>query len=147
KGGDGVRLTLPKGLWLDPTPDNKRRAAILWGPLVLAGDLGPEPPRRGRALNEDGSAFVEEQPPITAPALVAAERPITEWLKPVAGRPGTFTMAGVAKERDLELSAFYRLHRRTYAAYWDLFTPPEYETKVAEVAAERERLRKLEAVT
>jgi DUF1680 family protein len=145
--GDVVRLTLPKALRLDLTPDNKRRAAILWGPLVLAGDLGPEPPRAGRGLNEDGSALVEATRPVTAPALVAAERPITEWLKPVAGKTGTFRTAGVAKEHDLELSPFYRLHRRTYAASWDLFTPPEYEARLAELAAERERLRKLEAVT
>ena len=103
--------------------------------------------RAGRGLNEDGSALVEAARPITAPALVAAERPITEWLKPVAGKTGTFRTAGVAKEHDLELSPFYRLHRRTYAASWDLFTPPEYEARLAELAAERERLRKLEAVT
>lgn len=42
---------------------------------------------------------------------------------------------------------FYRLHRRTYALYWDLFTQPEWEKKAAELAAERERQRKLEAAT
>jgi len=142
-----VRLTLPKALRLDLTPDNKRRAAILWGPLVLAGDLGPEPPRAGRGLNTDGSALVDPPRPVAPPALVAAERPITEWLKPVAGKAGTFRTAGVAKDQDVELSPFYRLHRRTYAAYWDLFTPPEYEARLTELAAERERLRTLEAVT
>ena len=147
KTGDRVQLTLPKALRLDLTPDNKRRAAILWGPLVLAGDLGPEPPRAGRGLNADGSALVEAPRPVATPMLVAAERPIADWLKPVAGKPGTFRTAGVAKDQDLELSPFYRLHRRTYAAYWDLFTPPEYDAKLAEIAAERERLRKLDAVT
>jgi uncharacterized protein len=34
-----------------------------------------------------------------------------------------------------------------YAAYWDLFTPAEYERRVAELTAERERQRKLEAAT
>src|SRR5438093_2412171 len=147
KTGDVVRLTLPKVLRLDLMPDNKRRAAILWGPLVLAGDLGPEPLRAGRGLNADGSALVEAPRPVATPALVAAERPITDWLKPVAGKPGTFRTAGVAKDADVELSPFYRLHRRTYAAYWDLFTPPEYEARLAELAAERERLRRLDAVT
>jgi uncharacterized protein len=147
KTGDRVQLTLPKALRLDLTPDNKRRAAILWGPLVLAGDLGPEPPHADRGLNADGSALVEAPRPITTPMLVAAERPIADWLRPVAGKPGTFRTAGVGKDQDLELSPFYRLHRRTYAAYWDLFTPPEYDAKLAELAAERERLRKLDAVT
>jgi DUF1680 family protein len=45
KTGDTIELVLPKTLRLDGLPDNKNRAALMWGPLVLAGDLGPE--RRG----------------------------------------------------------------------------------------------------
>ena len=41
KDGDTVEVTLPKTLHIEPMPDNKRQVAILWGPLVLAGDLGP----------------------------------------------------------------------------------------------------------
>jgi DUF1680 family protein len=145
--GDVVRLTLPKSLRVDMLPDNRRTATIMWGPLVLAGDLGPEPPRGGRGLNADGSALVDERQSVTSPVLVSAERPITEWLKPVAGKPGTFMSEGVGRDRDVELVPFYRLHRRTYTASWDLFTPAEFEKRSTEIAAERERLRKLEAVT
>jgi hypothetical protein len=42
---------------------------------------------------------------------------------------------------------FYRLHRRTYTAYFDFFTPADYEKRAAEIAAERERQRKLEEAT
>ena len=69
------------------------------GPLVLAGDLGPEPPRAGRGLNADGSALVEAPRPVATPMLVAAERPIGDWLKPVAGKPGTFRTAASPKIR------------------------------------------------
>jgi uncharacterized protein len=137
KTGDVVRLLLPKTLHLEATPDNRREAAILWGPLVLAGDLGPEPPRGapGRALQEE------------SPVFVAADRPVTDWIKPVASKPGTFRSEGVGRDRDVELVPFYRLHRRTYTAYWDVLTPPEYERRLAERAAERERLRRLEEAT
>src|SRR5262249_46461197 len=47
KTGDTIELTLPKAIALDPTPDNKSVAAIMWGPLVLAGDLGPRREGRG----------------------------------------------------------------------------------------------------
>src|SRR4030095_13283883 len=40
-----------------------------------------------------------------------------------------------------------RLDHRAYGSYWDVFTPPEYDGRLAELAAERERLRKLDAVT
>ena len=137
KTGDVVRLLLPKTLHLEATPDNRGEAAILWGPLVLAGDLGPEPPRGapGRALQQE------------SPLFIAADRPVTDWIKPVAGKPGTFRSEGVGRDRDVELVPFYRLHHRTYTAYWDVLTPPEYEKRLAERAAERERLRRLEEAT
>lgn len=136
KGGDTVAVTLPKTLRLEPLPDNARVAAMLWGPLVLAGDLGPERGSGGRAWQ-----------PVNVPALVAAERPLADWLKPVPGKPGNFRNDGVGREQDAELVPFYRLHRRTYAVYWDLFTPGEWEKKAEEIAAERERQRKREAAT
>ena len=139
KTGDTVELTLPKALRLEPLPDNPRRAAIMWGPLVLAGDLGPEQRRRR------GSSARYPQP--RTPVFVAADRPVAEWLKPIPGKPGHFRTDGVGRERDVDFIPFYRLHRRTYATYWDLFTEPEWEQKAAEYAAEEARLRKLEAAT
>jgi len=134
KSSDVVELALPKALRLEPVPDNPRRAAIMWGPLVLAGDLGPE---------DDFPAWK----PGAVPVLVAADRPVAEWLKLVPGKPGDFRSDGVGRDRDVDFIPFYRLHRRTYAIYWDLLTPSEWERKSAEYAAERERQRKLELAT
>jgi hypothetical protein len=146
KDGDTVELTLPKTLHLEPTPDNPRVAAIMWGPLVLAGDLGPEP-ERGR---ERGASY--ERPDV--PVFVAAEQPVDQWVKPVANEPGHFRITGVGRDSlgadrkvDANLVPFYRLHRRTYAVYFDLFTQSEWEQKKAEYAAEQERQRKLEQAT
>ncbi len=136
KTGDALSLTLPKTLRLEPLPDNPRRVAILWGPLVLAGDLGDE------------SAGDRRSPkPLDVPVFVAAERPVAEWLRPVEGKPGAFRTEGVGRDREVEFAPFYRLHRRTYAVYWDLFTPSEWERRSAEIAAQRERQRRLEAAT
>ena len=140
KSGDMVALTLPKTLRLEPLPDNARVAAILWGPLVMAGDLGPERERGGGGNARAGQ-------PINVPALVAAERPLTDWLKPVSDKPGNFRSDGVGRGQDVELMPFYRLHRRAYSVYWDLFTPAEWEKKAADIAAEQERQRKREAAT
>lgn len=48
---------------------------------------------------------------------------------------------------EVDLMPFYRLQRRTYAVYFDLFTPAEWEAKKAEYAAERERQRRLQEAT
>jgi hypothetical protein len=151
RAGDAVALTLPKRLWLEPLPDNKRVTAIMWGPLALAADLGPE---RARGRGAQGSGQVPGQTgrqasaqPISIPSLVAAERPLSEWIKAVTERPGNFRTDGVGRERDVELVPFYRLHRRVYSVYFDLFTPTEWEKKAAELLAAQERQRKLEAAT
>jgi hypothetical protein len=139
KTGDEVSVNLPKTLRLEPLPDNPRRVAILWGPLVLAGDLGEDQERRGRGGRG--------APPAAAPVFVSAERPVADWLKPVPDEPGCFRTDGVGKDREVDFVPFYRLHRRTYAVYWDLFTPTEWDQRAAEIAAEDAKQRKLEAAT
>jgi len=133
KKGDSVELVLPKTLRTEPLPDNPNRLALMWGPLVLAGDLGQEQERR---RGPDRSA--EPQ----APVLVAAAQPVENWLKPVAGRPGMFRTSGVGLTTDIDFRPFYQLPRRRYAIYWDMFTPQEWKKKSAAYAAEEERKEK-----
>jgi hypothetical protein len=146
RSGDTVEVTMPKSLRLEPVPDNPRRVSIMWGPLVLAGDLGPE--------LERGSGSGESSGPPKVPVFVAAEKSVSAWLKPAGGARGGFRSDGVGREpdavgrvQDVTLVPFYRLHRRMYSTYWDLFTPAEWEEQRAAYAAEVERLRRLEAAT
>ena len=135
KSGDAVTLTLPKTLRLEPLADNPRVTAIMWGPLALAGDLGPAR-TRGRGA---------QAPAI--PSLIAAERPLSEWIKTATDKPGNFRTSGVGRESDVDLAPFYRLHRRTYSVYFDLYTPPEWEKKAAELREQQLRGQMIEAAT
>jgi len=143
KSGDMVELTLPKALRLEPTPDVRQIAAIMWGPLALASDLGPR--LEGRGAENSASP---------APVFVTDGRPVTEWVTS-AGAPGDFRVRGVARvpsepgspATDVSLAPFYRTHRRRYGAYFDVLTASEFDAKVATLAAERERVRRLEAAT
>jgi hypothetical protein len=90
---------------------------------VLAGDLVPEEQNR----NFGAAAG-------SAPVFLTAEQPPNDWIKPVPGMPGSFQADGRSSDpRGGEISVsfvpFYRLHRRTYAAYWDLYTPQEWTQK------------------
>ena len=136
KTGDHVALVLPKTLRVEAVADNPRIAALMWGPLVLAGDLGPE--RRG--------------PDELSPSLVTADKPVTEWLQPVRDNLGVFRTAGVGRTideqvKEVEFISFYRLHRRAYGVYWDLYTPDSWTRKKETLAAEKAKLERLEAVT
>ncbi|MBM3304920.1 MAG: hypothetical protein FJY79_03095 [Candidatus Aminicenantes bacterium] len=145
KTGDRIELTLPKTLRLEPLPDNPDRAAILWGPLVLAGDLGPMPERRRRG--EGGMAAAPAAPRPETPIFVTPAAEVAEWVKPVEGRPGDFRTDGAGRDRDVELIPFYRLHRRTYTVYWDVLTPERWAERAAALKAADESRRELEAAT
>ena len=138
KKGDAVALTLPKTVRKEPLPDNSERFALMWGPLVLAGDLGAER-QRGEHRNIRASE--------SAPVLVASARSVSDFVKPVPGKPGTFVTSDVGLTTDITLVPFYQLPRRRYEIYWDMFTPEEWKKKSAAVAEEQEKQKKLEAAT
>ncbi len=139
KSGDTVELVLPKTLRKEPLPDNPERFALAWGPLVLAGDLGTETFRE-----RDGEGW---KVTANAPVLVAANQSVENWLKPVAGKPGTFLTSGVGLAADITFVPFYQLPRRKYAIYWDMFTPEEWKKKSEAYAVEQEKQKKLDAAT
>ena len=142
--GDVVSVRIAKSLRLEPTPDDPTVAAIMWGPLVLAGDLGP---RRNRVDEERALGVV-------APVLVT-ERPVDEWVVPAGGSAGDFRVTGVARRlaspndppSDLPLAPFYRTHRRVYSVYFDVLTPPEFTRRLATREAELARAQRLERAT
>jgi hypothetical protein len=96
--------------------------------------------RRGRG---EGAT----QPAPTIPVFVTADSAPARWLKPVDGAPGHFRTDGVGRDRDVEFQPFYSLQRRTYGAYWDIFTPSAWQMREAAVRAEEAKKRRLEAAT
>lgn len=138
KTGDTVELVLPKTLRKEPVPDNPDRVALMWGPLVLAGDLGER---------TEWDEEMRKAPPAPAPAFVTAEKDVNKWLTPVPGKPGSFRTAGLGLSKEIEFSPFYELSEHRYAIYWDVFTPEAWQKKSAEYVAQQEAERALQART
>ena len=138
-----MEVALPKTLRLEPTPDNPRVAAIMWGPLALAGDLGVERPRGERQTRR---VIVPK-----TPVLVAALQPPAAWLKPAGDHfvtDGVVRIPGEsANAPEMTLAPFYRVHHRNYEIYFDLFTAPEWTLKQAEYTAAQDHQHALEAAT
>ena len=103
---------------------------------MLAGDLGPE-------QRFDQS----REPRPDVPVLVAPEQPVSNWLKPVADKAGTFRTAGVGLKQEIDFVPFYQLERRRYAVYWDMYTPADWAKKESEYRAQQDKQKKLEAAT
>jgi DUF1680 family protein len=140
QNGDQLDIKIPMTPRLEPMPDNPNRAALLYGPIVLAGDLGPiEEPLPAGVAGEASAAAI--------PVFLTEGKPLREWLERVAGERLAFRTVGVGRPTDVTLIPFYRMHHRRYGIYWDFLTKEQWEQRKAQQAAEEERLRELEART
>lgn len=131
--GDEIRMRLPMHLREEAMPDNPNLRAYLYGPLVLAGDLG------GEGLTEDhicgpnlrvGAANVEQNgsplgpsnrtppvPDIEIPVFTAAGRQPDAWIKP-GDRPLTFRTTG--QNRNVDMVPLNSVFNHRYGVYWQL---------------------------
>lgn len=124
KTGDQVELTYPMALRLVPTPDNPKKAAFAYGPIILAGALGTvnlpgTAPYHDPADPYQYYGYDYQVPNGLVPALNTQRGSVTDWLKPVAGRPLTFQTTA-ATGANLTLVPYYQAHRERYVVYWDL---------------------------
>lgn len=147
KSGDRLDITLPMRLHQVAMPDDPTKVAILYGPLVLAGQLGNEglTPPIPYAANDQGAYFRVSDPRV--PVLVTANAPLDSWLKPVSGQPLTFRTVGAGRPNDVTLKPFYSTYFGRYTVYWDTFTPAAWQAREADYQAAQERTRILEART
>ncbi|MGA2618581.1 MAG: beta-L-arabinofuranosidase domain-containing protein [Thermoguttaceae bacterium] len=111
--GDRVDVAMPFALRTEGFRDNPRRVAFLHGPLVLCAET----------KGAGGS--------VPCPAIAAEEWQIVDSLKPVPGKPSTFTgpsqvlcLTKGPGAPDVTLEPLYRMHGdRSYTVYWDVAKP------------------------
>ncbi|MEI7729096.1 MAG: beta-L-arabinofuranosidase domain-containing protein [Verrucomicrobiota bacterium] len=138
KSGDRVEVKLPMTLRLEPMPDNPTRAAICYGPVVLAGELGTNGIVPPMPYANSQSDFFKVKPP-AAPVLLTQNRPVTDWVQPVPGKPLTFQTKGVGRPSDLTLTAFYAMTPQRYSIYWDMLTAEQYQARLTDEENEARR--------
>jgi hypothetical protein len=134
KTGDILEVKLPFSLRLELMPDDSSRVAVMYGPLVLAGDLGP--------LTDSAS-----KDPMYVPVLMTENRDPSAWLIPVEGKVNTFRTVKTGRPRDVEMKPFYTIYDRRYSVYWDLFNESGWNAREAEYKAELERITKIKEAT
>ncbi len=115
KTGDRIDLTLPMALHLHRTIDSPQTAAILYGPIVLAGDFGHTgmPPSD---CTDNNYATFDNFPDPQVPVLPGDVLHLDSWIVPVPDEPLTFRTVGVAM--DIDLVPFYKIHHERYSVYW-----------------------------
>lgn len=131
KNKDNIEISFPLSLYSESMPDNANRIALLYGPLVLAGQLGKSAP----------------DPVYGIPVLLTNDKKVSDWIVPVANQPLAFHLKDVAKPFDAPLLPFYKTYDQHYNVYWDYFTSEEWATRQAEYEAEKKRQQDIEERT
>ncbi len=117
RAGDRLEIRLPMSLHSAAMPDDPSTQAYLYGPLVLAGDLGtgdvPAALRRGEATFSPAAQRASYR--ATAPVLVPPSRDPASWIRR-SGSSLAFRTSG--QERDITLVPLNEIVDQRYAVYW-----------------------------
>ena len=139
--GDRVEVSLPMSLHLDRMPDDPTLATVMYGPLVLAGELGSEN-LTPEMFYLKGQRDQSEGPSIGVPMFVVEDEDPQAWIRPVPDRPLAFRTVGVGRPEDVTLIPYHMLFGQRYSIYWRVVQSgsPELEKIVAEKEADRRRM-------
>ncbi|MDL2241695.1 glycoside hydrolase family 127 protein [Bacteroidales bacterium OttesenSCG-928-L03] len=152
KKGDRIEVQMPMHIHAEQLPDQSNYFAFLYGPVVLAAQLGAED-MPGLFANDSRMAHVAQGrkvPMKDIPVLVGPKESITDHVKPVPGKPLTFSLSGLFpddKWKDLQLTPFFRLHESRYAIYWPQATQEEVVAWQQELEKQEANKIKLDAIT
>ncbi len=124
---DKIEIRFPMSLYAEAMPDNANRIALLYGPIVLAGQLGNEMP----------------DPVYGAPVLLTDNKNVTDWIQPAAA-PLSFQLKDVGKPNDVMLAPFYKTFDQHYSVYWDYFSNSEWLARQAAYEAEKKKQKELD---
>jgi DUF1680 family protein len=115
--GDTIVLELPMSLHLEALPGSPQIAAIMYGPVVLAGRCGTEGLQAGAdfIVNERTSGDMLKLP-MELPQLPVSARALDKQV--VRNKNDSLSFVLEAQERRFELIPYYRVAHERYNLYW-----------------------------
>jgi DUF1680 family protein len=144
KNNDEVEIRLPMRLHLEALPGEPRIVAVMYGPVVLVGELGKEGLEKISPYIR-GQSDLDKVPVPDIPILVCESGDLLGKIEPVSGKPLTFRTKGIGRPNDVTMIPYHRMHYQRYNVYWKLYSDEEYKQKQTAIAAEAEKRKALEA--
>ena len=128
--GDYVEVNYPMSLYTEAIAGDENKQAVLYGPLLLSGELGKEKVTAAEV-----------------PVLITNGKKVADWIKPINNQSLEFVTAGVGRPKDVELIPFYTMQNQKQVVYWDLFTENQWSARKEAYVAEQNRQAELESRT
>jgi DUF1680 family protein len=121
--GDTISISLPMELRQEALPGDDSVTAVLYGPLVLAADLGPGPADGPTKIIHSGATSPEHLPsPDPLPKTGAAPGVgADQWVQIESATELRFRTA--AEGAAHELMPMYEIRDQRYAVYWQIENP------------------------
>jgi uncharacterized protein len=115
---DVIEVRMPMSLHLEPLPDDSGHAALMYGPIVLAGIVG-------KPVNAAEQLIVNER---KSGSMLNEPVKIPRWTRPLAELPASvermgreslrFRASGFAGGASVELIPYFRIANERYNLYW-----------------------------
>ncbi|WP_029902794.1 glycoside hydrolase family 127 protein [Prevotella sp. 10(H)] len=152
KKGDVVEIEMPMKISVEQLPDKSNYYSIFYGPVALAAKAGQEDMRGLFADDSRGGHIANGRllPLKDIPVIVSEPNNIGSLIKPVKGKPLTFTLSSLYSEKfpnRMELIPFFRLHESRYIIYWPQATVDEVEKLQAKIEREEKEREELDSIT
>jgi DUF1680 family protein len=113
--GDRVEMDLPMRLGIEAMPDDRQLQAVLYGPLVLAGDLSSDGLTKEMIVGPEGPPV--RRHPMEVPSFRATGDDPASWITP-GDKPLTFRTTNQAK--DVTLVPLNSIFDKRYSVYWQV---------------------------
>lgn len=149
--GDKVKLSLPMSLHVEVLPDNSSNYSLLYGPIVLASQLGKQN-QDGLFADDSRGGHIASGPRLPLqdmPVIIGDKDDIVSHIKKVEGKPLTFTLSGVYPKKydGMTLEPFYRLYECRYMVYWPVWSQQELNAKQEQLAKEESERAAIDKIT
>src|SRR5271157_1001295 len=116
--GDKIELALPMSLHSAPSPDDPSVQAMMYGPMVLAGEMGKDGLNNSMIYSPQGPYLPEGQKPARPPVIKSSHTDATAWAEPVPNMHHAFRTVG--QSESTSLVPFYKILKERYTVYWKL---------------------------
>ncbi|HMR84048.1 MAG TPA: glycoside hydrolase family 127 protein [Niabella sp.] len=121
KKGDKVEVHYPMSLHLAPANDDPDKAAVMYGPLVLAGMMGTDgmeapAPFSNPALHNDYYTYDYHVPAGLKTSLTIDRKNLAGVFKKTDNKSLIFTSG----KDGVQLAPIHTIHHQRYVVYWDL---------------------------
>jgi hypothetical protein len=136
KNGDAVEIQLPMKLHTEPLPGMTNIVALLYGPIVLAGNLGTNGMPNPYARDQLDLAKI---PDPKVPVFVGDPKTFLKKIKPT-GEPLVFQTKNLGQPNDVTLVPFYKANHERYSVYWNVVSAADWKNNPAQISAAGDQL-------